>query len=169
VTGDYDRAVSFYSDLFGLEASMVSDPETLRYSTLGRDGQPLAGVMSGSGILPEGAAAQWVVYLGVADTDAAVAKVSDLGGTLVDEALDTPFGRMATVADTFGVSFRLITTGGPAGRPGNGPGDRTDVEPGGDGTPDAGDRDDDGRQADKVDQVDQVDQVDKVDKVDMDR
>ena len=59
------------------------------------------------------APAHWSVYFGVADTDAAVAKVSDLGGTTLRPAWETPYGRMAVVADNHGASFSLISVASP--------------------------------------------------------
>jgi uncharacterized protein len=59
--------------------------------------------------LPEGTPAVWEVYLGVEDTDASLATVERLGGTVLEPAVDTPHGRMAKVADPTGATFRVIT------------------------------------------------------------
>ena len=40
----------------------------------------------------------WHVYFAVADADAAAAKVTELGGSVLVEPFDTPVGRMAVVA-----------------------------------------------------------------------
>jgi hypothetical protein len=48
------------------------------------------------------------VYFGVDDTDTAVAKAVELGGTIVDDAEDTPYGRLATIADPTGARFTLV-------------------------------------------------------------
>ena len=40
---------------------------------------------------------------GAADTDAALARVVDLGGSIVTPAQDTPYGRLATAADPTGL------------------------------------------------------------------
>jgi uncharacterized protein len=45
----------------------------------------------------------------VTDTDAAMAKVTELGGSVVRPAEDTPFGRIGAVADNQGAVFSLIT------------------------------------------------------------
>jgi predicted enzyme related to lactoylglutathione lyase len=44
----------------------------------------------------------------VADTDAAVAKVAELGGSVVVEPFDTPAGRIALVTDPQGAAFSVI-------------------------------------------------------------
>jgi predicted enzyme related to lactoylglutathione lyase len=50
------------------------------------------------------------VYFEVADVDAALARVPALGGTIVEPAQDTPYGRLARVADRTGAPFRLVTS-----------------------------------------------------------
>jgi predicted enzyme related to lactoylglutathione lyase len=49
----------------------------------------------------------------VEDTDAAVAKVSSLDGTTARPAWDSPYGRMAVMADDHGAAFSVIMA--PAG------------------------------------------------------
>ncbi len=44
-----------------------------------------------------------------ADTDAAVAKATELGAQVLMPAIDTPFGRVAGLSDPQGAAFRLIT------------------------------------------------------------
>jgi uncharacterized protein len=48
------------------------------------------------------------VYLAVEDTDAAVKTTQELGGSLIMPAEDTPYGRIAVVADPTGAQFRLV-------------------------------------------------------------
>ena len=67
----------------------------------------LAGIMDASSFLAEGEPAQWSVYWEVDDTDAALARVRELGGSVVSEAMDTPYGRMATAQDPTGSRFKL--------------------------------------------------------------
>jgi predicted enzyme related to lactoylglutathione lyase len=57
--------------------------------------------------------AHWAVYFAVEDTDAAVALVRDLGGRTIRPSWDTPYGRMATVADDHGAAFSLISVAPP--------------------------------------------------------
>ena len=51
--------------------------------------------------------AAWSVYFGVADCDHSVSEVVSLGGEVVMAAENTPYGRIATVADPTGAVFRL--------------------------------------------------------------
>jgi predicted enzyme related to lactoylglutathione lyase len=52
--------------------------------------------------------AHWTVYFAVADTDATVAKLTELGGSVVEPAMDTPYGRIAGVTDPMGARFKLV-------------------------------------------------------------
>jgi hypothetical protein len=108
-TRAYDASVTFYQDVFKWDTSVMSDTPEFRYTTLGAGADALAGIMDASGYLPEGVPAHWSVYFGVTDTDAALATVVDLGGTVLEPAQDTPYGRLATAADPTGVRFKLVT------------------------------------------------------------
>jgi predicted enzyme related to lactoylglutathione lyase len=107
-TRDYDAALDFYRNVFRWDTHAISDTPEFRYTTL-RDGESwLAGVMDASGFLPDGVPAHWSVYFGVDDTDAALAKIVDLGGSIVMPAEDTPYGRLAAAADPTGARFKLV-------------------------------------------------------------
>ncbi|MDQ1416509.1 MAG: uncharacterized protein QOF81_2122 [Acidimicrobiaceae bacterium] len=108
-TRDYDAAVAFYRDAFGWDTHVSSDTEDLRYTTLGTGGGELAGIMDASAFLPEGARGQWSIYFGSEDTDASLATIVDLGGSVVTPAEDTPYGRLAAAADPTGALFKLVT------------------------------------------------------------
>jgi predicted enzyme related to lactoylglutathione lyase len=48
------------------------------------------------------------VYFGADDTDKALARVVDLGGSVVTPAEDTPYGRLAQATDPTGALFKLV-------------------------------------------------------------
>ena len=108
MTRDYDLCVAFYQHVFGLKATVVSDTPEFRYATLSDGGDPLAGIMDASGFLASDVPSSWSVYFGTADTDASLVKIVELGGTIVEAAQDTPYGRLATATDPTGTTFRLI-------------------------------------------------------------
>jgi hypothetical protein len=54
--------------------------------------------------------AAWVAYFAVADTDATVAKATELGGSVIAPPFDMPYGRMAVVADDQGAVFAVMTS-----------------------------------------------------------
>ncbi len=110
-TNNYQAAVTFYRDVFGWDTHVMSDEPNFRYSTLGKDDDALAGVMDAAAFLPDGVPSHWQIYFGVADTDAALARVVELGGTVVQPADDSPYGRLAQAADPTGALFKLVAGG----------------------------------------------------------
>jgi predicted enzyme related to lactoylglutathione lyase len=110
LTRDYAGAVSFYRDVFGWRTQTMSDTDDFRYTVqLDADGEgQVAGVMDASGWLPADVPPHWGVYIGVADTDRAVAQITELGGSVVQPPEDTPFGRIAHVTDPMGANLRLV-------------------------------------------------------------
>ena len=65
--------------------------------------------------MPEGTPSAWAIYFGVDDTDAALERVVELGGTVTQPAQDTPYGRLAQAADPTGASFKLMASEGGGG------------------------------------------------------
>jgi predicted enzyme related to lactoylglutathione lyase len=57
--------------------------------------------------LADGAPSNWYFFLGSDDVDKTVALVEENGGTVVRGAEDTPYGRLAAVADPTGAGFNL--------------------------------------------------------------
>ncbi len=108
---DYDVSLPFYAKTFGWDLHTVADEEGFRYSTAGEEESAIAGLMDASAMLPEGVPPNWQVYFGVADTDAALARVVELGGQVVMPAEDSPYGRMAIAADPMGAVFKLVADG----------------------------------------------------------
>jgi uncharacterized protein len=105
---DWDASKAFYQAVFGYTYQDMSS-EGFNYAMLTVDGHEVGGI----GEYPEGTPAQmpaaWTVYFQVADTDAAVGKAVELGGSVVRPISDTPYGRMGAVADNHGAVFSLIT------------------------------------------------------------
>jgi uncharacterized protein len=108
-TNQHAVALKFYQDVFGWETQLVADSDEFRYHTMSNpDGGPeLAGLMDASSFIPEGQPPYWTIYWEVADADASVEKVTALGGLVVAEPQDTPYGRITTVRDPAGAEFRL--------------------------------------------------------------
>ncbi len=110
-TRDFGTALDFYRATFRWETHSIGDGHDIEYSVVANpagDGE-LAGVMDASGFLPEGTSSHWSVYWEVADIDSAVAAVTSLGGAVIHEPSDTPYGRLATVTDPATARFRLRT------------------------------------------------------------
>jgi predicted enzyme related to lactoylglutathione lyase len=107
---DYATSVRFYTDVFGWDTHTMSDSPEFRYSTLGKDEDARAGVMDATGLLGD-QPSRWQCYLQVPDTDATVEKALAAGGSLVQSAEDTPYGRLAVLRDPAGVQFSLMGPG----------------------------------------------------------
>lgn len=107
-TRDYEAAVAFYRDVFGWETNAVSDTPEFRYTTMVQGDEWLAGVMDARAFLADGLPSHWSVYIGVDDTDGALALVESLGGSVEMPAEDTPYGRLAVAVDPAGARFKLV-------------------------------------------------------------
>lgn len=107
-TTEYDAAVTFYEKVFGWQPSVASDSPGFRYTTLGPEEEATAGIMDAT-VLDENQTPGWSIYFGVADTDAALVRAAELDGSVIRPAEDTPFGRLATVADPLGTTFKLVS------------------------------------------------------------
>ena len=111
---DYPEAVRFYQDVFGWNTDVMSDTPGFRYTTLGAGDTAKAGIMDASGYLPAEVPSHWQVYFAVADTDAAVEKAVAMGARVIDTPEDSPFGRLATLSDPTGATFKIIAGTTPA-------------------------------------------------------
>jgi uncharacterized protein len=113
---DFEGAKAFYAAVFGYEYGDMSS-DGFSYATLLINGQQVVG---GIGAFPAGDGgpagdegahqAFWGVYFGTADTDESVELLTSRGGAVIRPATDSPYGRMAIVADNQGAVFSLIST-----------------------------------------------------------
>jgi uncharacterized protein len=109
LTGDYPGPVAFYEDVFGWQTHVVSDTPEFRSTTQTADGEDFAAITAASpGDLAAGQPGRWEVFFHVTDTDAAVTRVLKLGGEVLRQPWDSPFGRQAAVADPTGARFYLV-------------------------------------------------------------
>jgi predicted enzyme related to lactoylglutathione lyase len=108
LTKDHASATAFYRTVFGWDTSTLHDTDEFRYTTANDGETQLAGVMDAAAFLPEGVPSHWSVYFAVESTDAALARLTELGGSIEQPAEDTPYGRLATAADPMGARFKLL-------------------------------------------------------------
>lgn len=107
-TRDHQAAVHFYREVFRWDTKAVSDSDEFRYTILVDGDEQLAGIMDATAFLSDGVPAHWSVYFAVEDTDATLARIGELGGSTVQPAEDTPYGRLAVATDPGGVQFKLL-------------------------------------------------------------
>lgn len=111
---NYHGNKAFYSTVFGYDFGDIGT-EDFQYATLDLDGRPVGGIGELSAGHPADMPASWSTYFAVEDTDAAVAKAVELGGSVVAPAFDSPYGRMAVLSDDQGALFSVMAPAAPAG------------------------------------------------------
>lgn len=100
---------AFYEAVFGYRLDPVEmAPEDYATFALPGEQMPLGG-MGGLMGLPEGTPSHWLVYFAVEDTDEAVAAAERGGGKVLQAAEDTPYGRMACLADPEGAVLMVMS------------------------------------------------------------
>ncbi len=110
---DFEGNKAFYRAVFGYEYGDMSSSE-FRYATVDLGGRPVGGIGELDRGLPPEVPANWATYFAVTDTDAAVNRAVELGGSVVRPAWDTPYGRMAVLADDQGAVFAVLSSAGEA-------------------------------------------------------
>ena len=112
VSWDFDASKAFYRAVFGYQYQDVSG-DGFRYAMLMVDGHEIGGIGQYMAGTPAGTPAAWNTYFAVDSTDAAVATAVQLGGSVVQEIRDSPYGRIGVVTDNQGAVFSLITSPQP--------------------------------------------------------
>jgi predicted enzyme related to lactoylglutathione lyase len=102
---DMDAAERFYSDLFGWTITPLEDMP-MPYSTI----KTAYGATNG-GMRPamDGEPPNWLVYFGTDDIEGSLAKLRELGGGTLTDAMDIGVGKIAIVRDPQGAVFALYS------------------------------------------------------------
>jgi predicted enzyme related to lactoylglutathione lyase len=114
ITTDPEKAVQFYSTVFGWQATYFSDE---KYIELSRDGRPICSVVLFEDEEAQDGDARWLVSVSVDDVDEASQRAVDSGGSLLESPTDLPDrGRYSVVSDSQGAILMLLrATGGDSG------------------------------------------------------
>ena len=107
---DNPAAVTFYEQVLGVTTTTV-DMGGNKYTMFQVGGREVGGTTPPP---MAGTPNHWLVYFSVADADATVAKIKQLGGSVMVPPFDTPIGKMAVVADPQGAVFSLFQAPAPA-------------------------------------------------------
>jgi len=108
VTTDVEAAKRYYGAVFGWGAETHGEgPGSYTEWKLGE--RSISGAMPKPPQMPAEVPPNWGVYFTVTDTDAAVAKVKELGGAVMMGPMEIEPGRFAVVADDQGAVFNVIT------------------------------------------------------------
>lgn len=109
MTHDIEAAERFYTEVLDAKLVPMTEPmedDSFRYVTNGAEEEATWGMGDATGVIPEGEGG-WRIYFAVDACDAAVDRIRELGGSLLDGPVDSPFGRIATVSDPTGASFQI--------------------------------------------------------------
>ena len=101
--------------MFGWTANHNDMGDGSTYTEWQLDGRSVGGMLDMRGRVPEEIPAHWLTYFAVDDTDATVAKATELGGAVMVPAMDIEPGRFAVVADPQGAFFAVMKMNAPAG------------------------------------------------------
>jgi predicted enzyme related to lactoylglutathione lyase len=105
---DGKAADQFYSAVFGHQPEQIGDGVKFDYTVWHIGGQQVCGRLQMTAEW-EGVPPHWMPYFAVdGDCDKAAERVTELGGRVQVEPFDSPYGRMAVVADPDGANFTII-------------------------------------------------------------
>ncbi len=100
---DLDGSSAFYGGLFGWTIAPF-EASPMPYLSIRNGDANNGGIRE---LAPPGAPPHWLVYFGVEDIDAGVAKVQELGGTTLVGPQDIQIARIAVLQDPQGAVFAL--------------------------------------------------------------
>lgn len=112
-TGDVEAAKAFYAAVCGWQSEAVNTDGGSTYLIAKVGGEPVAGIMDASASAPAQRPAVWLTYFSVHDCDTSVAKVRELGGSVIEARVESPQGPFGVVADPFGAVFAVISEPAP--------------------------------------------------------
>lgn len=107
-TRDVPAAREFYGNVFGWTVEEQEMPGMGTYHVW-KDGEASrGGMIDMTGMAPDEAPPNWLVYFTVADADAAAATTKSSGGQLLNGPIDIGVGRIAMLADPQGAFFAVM-------------------------------------------------------------
>jgi len=108
-TPDRAKANEFYGTVFSYGYEQIGDGQEFDYTVMKVDGRIVGGQFRADG------PAHWKVYFAVTNADATAVRAGKLGGSVLDEPHDSPYGRWSELADPWGARFSVIVSADPAG------------------------------------------------------
>ena len=108
ISGDTEKAVSFYTELFGWE-TQVWKPGEMDYPMINAGGQ----MHGGFGPAQGGAPPHWIGHVLVEDVDETGTHAESAGGKILAGPMDIPeVGRMVVIADPQGAVLSAFSSAG---------------------------------------------------------
>jgi predicted enzyme related to lactoylglutathione lyase len=106
-TLDFATAVDFYERVAGWQPVSMGDSDKFRMVVHGGPGTARAGIYDAARDDLDDESA-WMPYFATLDADAAAAHIRELGGSLLDQPVDTPYGRVVHATDPLGTLFTIV-------------------------------------------------------------
>lgn len=108
MSSDPKAAMRFYGDAFGWAPSRSMDMgEMGSYDLFSRNGADIGGMMRQPAGMP--GPGMWLPYFGVNGTDAAIARIKEAGGKIVNGPMEVPGGAfIAQATDPQGAMFAVV-------------------------------------------------------------
>jgi predicted enzyme related to lactoylglutathione lyase len=108
MTRDLEGTKRFYNAVFGIEFDALPDTPPDAYQLLKVGDDVVGGMFAMPDDVPAAAPPHWLTYFWLDDVDAGFKRVRELGGQVLREPVDSPYGRYAPVQDPQGGTFCLI-------------------------------------------------------------
>jgi uncharacterized protein len=108
MTRDIDAAEAFYGAVFDYTFEALPQMPEGGYRLMKVNDQVVAGIWAMTDEVPADMPPHWLAYFQLDDVDAGFDRVRDLGGEVLREPRDSPYGRFAPVRDPQGATFSLI-------------------------------------------------------------
>lgn len=105
-TGEPDRAIEFYSGLFGWDSEPMEGGD-VSYWGFSNGGRMAGGMMLVPGEV--GAPPHWLNYFGAESVDEEVGRIEELGGSVMVPPTEAPGGRFLVAQDPQGAIFGLFS------------------------------------------------------------
>jgi predicted enzyme related to lactoylglutathione lyase len=115
---DPARTRDFYQQVFGYTYEEPQGMTLPEYAVCKVGEDMVGGIGRQPDMIPKGTPSFWNPYFVVTDTDAAAAKIGELGGQVVVPPQDAPFGRFAVARDKGGAGFCVMTPPSAPGQSG---------------------------------------------------
>ncbi|MET8680099.1 VOC family protein [Streptomyces sp. NPDC004647] len=113
-TRDAKRVDQFYETVFGYTTRGVDTGDGTEFAVWSPPGRPagMDGAVLGRGVIDSRFQAEmpahFLVYFAVADCDGTAGATTRLGGRVILDPEDTPYGRIAVLVDNQGANFAVI-------------------------------------------------------------
>jgi uncharacterized protein len=108
LTRDIEGTTRFYGAVFDYAFEALPGMPDSAYQLVKVSGAVVAGVFSIPDDVPAEAPPHWLTYFWLDDVDAGFDRARELGGQILREPVDSPYGRYAPVQDPQGAAFCLI-------------------------------------------------------------